>query len=332
MRAFTKPPLDELGQLELLESRGLQIQDRTRARRLLGVATLFRLTPYMRPFQDAADPEHAFRPGTRLTQIIDIYRFDSLLRQQVMGALERVEVAVRAALSNHMATQYGAHWYTDSGCFNRKYDHSRLVAEMSNLMQVERQKFEHERALIERSRVPDHVKQLRVENRKRDNYMRYYAETYNDPAFPPSWAMVEELSLGAISHLYKGLGRDRDRKAIAERFGLPQHVLQSWLHTLTFIRNICAHHARLWNRELAVSPGWPDVLAAYGQGANRRRFFTLSMMLVYLLEHIGPDAGWLSKLRHLLADYPQIPMRAMGMPDDWEQRLDAIKQQAGALA
>ena len=330
MRAFTKPPLDEHHQLELLESRGLQVQDRARATKLLGVTTLFRLTPYMRPFQYVDDPQHQFRPGTRLSQIIDIYRFDSLLRQQVMVALERVEIAVRATLSNHMAAQYGSHWYTDSSVFNRRYDYPRLLSDISNLMQIERQKFEQERLLIERSRVPDEVKQRRIENRKRDNYMRYYAETYNDPALPPSWAMVEELSLGAISHLYKGLGRDRDRKAIAERFVLPQHVLQSWLHTLTFIRNICAHHSRLWNRELAVSPAWPDVLSKYGQDANRRRFFTLSMMLVYLLEHIGPDASWSPKLRQLLASYPQIPMRAMGLPDNWAQRLEAIQQQTEA--
>ncbi|MEC8860279.1 MAG: Abi family protein [Pseudomonadota bacterium] len=332
MRAFTKPALDERGQLALLEDRGLQIQDRVRATRLLGAVTLFRLTPYMRPFQHANDPTHAFHRGTRLTQIVDIYRFDSLLRQHVMAALERVEVAVRAALSNHMATEYGAHWYTNTQCFNRKYDHPRLVAEISNLLQVERHKFEQEKRLIERSRAPDHIKQRRIDNRMRDNYMRYYAETYNDPAFPPSWAMVEELSLGSISHLYKGLGRDRDRKAIAERFGLPQHVLQSWLHTLTFVRNICAHHSRLWNRELAVSPAWPDVLGAYGQDANRRRFFTLSMMLVYLLEHIGPDANWLPKLGELMAGYPQIPMRAMGFPADWEQRLRTIQQHTGTLA
>lgn len=332
MRAFTKPSLNEQEQLELLEHRGLQVHDRARAIRLLGVTTLFRLTPYMRPFQHNDDPQHSFHTGTRLSQIIDIYRFDSVLRQHAMVALERIEVAVRAALSNHMATQYGAHWYTDSSLFNSKYDHSRLLTEIGNQMQGERVKFAQEQRLITRSRVPDAVKQLRIENRKRDNYMRYYAESYNDPAFPPSWAMVEELSLGAISHLYKGLGRDRDRKTIAERFGLPQQVLQSWLHTLTFIRNICAHHSRLWNRELAVSPGWPDALASDGKNANRRRFFTLSMMLVYLLEHIGPDAEWQPKLRQLLASYPQIPLRPMGFPDDWELRLETIQQQAEASA
>jgi hypothetical protein len=56
------------------------------------------------------------------------------------------------------------------------------------------------------------------------------------------------------------------------------------------------------------------------------------MMLVYLLEHIGPDASWSPKLRQLLASHPQIPMRVMGLPEDWEQRLAAIQQQTGAQA
>ncbi len=323
---FAKPPLTVDGQLNLLLRRGLQVSNPQRARSLLRSTTLFRLTPYMRPFQIADDPEHSFRANARLAEIVDIYRFDSELRQLVMAAIERIEVAVRAAISNHMAPQYGAHWYMDERLFNRRYDHARLLHDIELQLQEERRKFAREMEQIEKSAASPEVKQQRIENRKRDNYLRFYGEKYDVPPLPPSWAMLEEVSLGAISRLYQGLSRDKDRKEIAEQFGLPQSVLESWLHTLTFIRNICAHHSRLWNRELSVSPKWPQILEPQFPAFNRRRFFALSVMLVYLVEHVGPDSDWVQKLHQLLARHQHVPHEPMGFPADWQARLLAIRQ------
>lgn len=323
---FSKPPLTVDGQLDLLLQRGLQVTNRQRARSLLCSTTLFRLTPYMRPFQIVDDPEHGFRANAKLAEIVAIYRFDSELRQLVMTAIERVEVAVRAAISNHMAPQHGAHWYTEERFFNRRYHHARLLQEIEQQLVEERRKFANEKLQIERSNARPDVKQQRIENRMRDNYLRFYAEKYDDPHLPPSWAMLEVVSIGAISRLYQGLSRDRDRKEIAEQFGLPQHVLESWLHTLTFIRNICAHHSRLWNRELSVSPKWPQILEAQFPPPNRRRFFTLSVMLVYLTEHVGPDSDWAQKLIQLLAQHENVPCEPMGLHTDWQERLLAIQR------
>lgn len=77
---------------------------------------------------------------------------------------------------------------------------------------------------------------------------------------------------------------------------------------------------------MAVSPRWPEALDQYA-GANRRRFFTLSMMLVYLMEHIGPDIDWPEHLLQLLGHYPEMPLRAMGLPEDWHEHLRALQTQ-----
>jgi abortive infection bacteriophage resistance protein len=179
------------------------------------------------------------------------------------------------------------------------------------------------------------VKERRIESRKRDNYPRFYAETYSDPCLPPSWAVLEEMSLGAISHLYQGLAKDRDRKAIATRFGLPQKVLGSWLHTLNFVRNICAHHARLWNRELGIPPSWPAKLPSPDGETSRdtpRRLFTVAAMLTYLTIQISPDTRWPGRLQALFEEYHDIPRPPMGFPDDWQQRLASLHAQPPAAA
>ncbi|MCK2183592.1 Abi family protein [Halomonas getboli] len=335
MTRFAKPALTAREQLDLLIERGLQVENAERALRLLEVTTLFRLSPYMRPFQFPEDSEHAFKPGSRLADIVRVYRFDSDLRQLLMTALERVEIAVRACISHHMAPAYGAHWYLDRQQFVHHYRFGRMIGDIENTLASERKKFQREQQQIQKSRVSDEIKRQRIESRKRDNYPRFYAETYSDPCLPPSWAALEEMSLGSISHLYQGLARDRDRKAIATRFGLHQKVLGSWLHTLTFVRNICAHHARLWNRELGIPPRWDDNISTPDGRPGRdvpRRLFTVLAMLTYLTTQISPDTRWPGRLQTLLAEYPDIPRQPMGFPDDWQQRLASLHTQPPATA
>lgn len=328
MTRFTKPPLTPAQQLQLLEERGLSVNSHDRALRLLEVTTLFRLSPYMRALQFANDPHHRFKPGSELASIVRFYRFDSELRQLMMVAIERIEVAVRACISNVMAPEHGSHWHTERMAFNKTYNHARMLTELEKTLHDERKKFAKEVRHIKRSRASEQVKQQRIESRKRDNYPRYYALTYTEPAMLPSWAAMEELSLGGISHLYQGLARDRDRKKIARRFELPQGVLQSWLHTLTFVRNICAHHARLWNRELGIPPTWPERLETPDGRPGRnvpRRLFTVVMMLTYLTRQISPDTRWTNRLQALLAEYPKIPRAPMGFSDDWQARLNGLE-------
>lgn len=328
MTRFTKPPLTPAQQLSLLEARGLIINDRDRARRLLEVTTLFRLSPYMRPFQHLDDHEHRFKTGAKLAEIVNVYRFDSDLRQLLMVAIERVEVAVRACISNVMAPRYGTHWYMERTNFRKHYDHARMLAELESLLHKERRQFERDVEQIKRSRASEQVKRQRIDRRMRDNYPRFYAVCYSEPPLPPSWAAMEELSLGSISHLFQGLAHDRDRKAIAERFEVPQKVLGSWLHTLTFIRNICAHHARLWNRELSVPPRWDDAIPTPDGRPGRnvpRRLFTVVMMLTYLTRQISPDTRWPARIQQLLDEYPDIPHKPMGFPNDWQARLEQLE-------
>lgn len=325
MRPFTKPALTVAEQIQLLKNRGLRIRDDERASRFFEVVSLFRLSPYMRPFQHSGNPDHQFHDGANLHQIVTIYRFDSELRNLVMEAVERVEVATRACISNHMAPKYGAHWYLEGANFSQRYDHQRLIDELQNKLDEERRQFNREEQRIQASNASPEQKQQRIEHRKRDNYARFYAVTYDTPALPPSWAMLEELSLGSLSRLYQGIARDVDRKQIARRFNLPQEVLGSWLHTLTFIRNTCAHHSRLWNRELSVVPklprenNWAMPRVPAAQPLPGKRLFVVLLMLAYMMGHISPDNHWKQHLQQLLERFPEIPQGAMGFLENWQQ-------------
>lgn len=135
--------------------------------------------------------------------------------------------------------------------------------------------------------------------------------------------MLEELTLGELSHLYKGLAKDIDRKIIGRRFNVPAPLLESWLHTLTSVRNICAHHSRLWNRELGIKPeipkqrsfSWPGYLR---RGTSHTRISVVLAALQYLMQHVSPHTRWHERLAELLQEFPEISREAMGMPENWQ--------------
>lgn len=324
MRAFDKPALDVPAQLELLKSRGLIIEDETGARRFLQSVSFFRLSPYMRPFQQPEDIDHHFHADTHFHQLARLYDFDRRLRLLTMDAIERVEIASRAVISNHMGPTYGSHWYIDSQAFHPTFDHQRLLATLHTRQSVATRDYERECLRVDRLHTDDNRKDHLKRQRAKESYARHYPNTYDPPSLMPGWAMLEELTLGDLSHLYKGLAKDADKKAVARRLGLPAPLLQSWLHTLTTVRNMCAHHSRMCNRQLGIRPElprkanfpWPNHLL---QPGPHTRIFSTLCMLNHLMHQISPHTHWDQHLYHLISDFPHLNLKAMGFPRDWYQ-------------
>lgn len=336
MTQFNKPAISVTDQISLLQSRGLNIQQPERAEKYLEVISFFRLSAYMRPFQkneEQQEVEHQFKDGVEFKQIVDLYAFDRELRLLIMDAVERVEVAIRATLNNVMGIKYqtevecsGSHWYLNENLFKRTYQHKRLLKEVEDKQAKEFNDLQRDIKKIESSSTNVEIKRQRIERRVRESYPRFYHHTYETPRLMPGWAMAEELTFGSISHLYRGLAKDIDRKEIAKRFELPQEVFESWLHTLNFIRNCCAHHSRLWNRELAIQPKiprgniWqlPNRLEP-SQVQPRRRIYMILLMLAYLMKQVSPDSQWHNKVKALILLHPEIPLFPMGFPDNWQE-------------
>ncbi len=321
MRTFDKPAIDIDEQIALLKARGLQIQNEARARHFLEAVSFFRLTPYMRPFQRVDDPQHGFRTDVGFRNLTCLYDFDRRLRLLVMDAVERVEVAARAMISNHMGPSRGVHWYLDAQVFKHQYNHERLLDTIRDKQVRALRDYARECRNIDR--LPDDERKAYLKRqRAHESYARHYPLTYRNPELMPGWAMVEELTLGDLSHLYAGLAHDSDRKAIARRLNLVAPLMESWLHTLTTIRNICAHHARLWNRELGIRPKlpekprfpWPEHLKT---GTHKRMYPVLSI-LNHMMRQTSPHTSWDKRLHELLAEFPEVNLRAMGFPQHWQ--------------
>lgn len=286
---FDKPPLTIEQQIELLIERGLDIPDRQQAETHLNFIGYYRLSAYALPFQSGgkALERHHFKLGTTFEQVLDLYIFDRKLRLLVMDAIERIEVAIRAAISNVVSIKYSPHWFLKTELFERNHD--------SCLTQLK--------------------KDINYDNpNKQERFIKHYYHNYTEPEIPPSWMVMEVLMLGTVSKLYSNLTIDL-KKEIAFLFGVDHTVLKSWLYSLSCLRNLCAHHSRLWNRTFTIKPKILNKVKIHV--SNDDNFFAQTFVLIRILQKISQDTHWEDRLEALFQEYPGVDPIVMGFPLNW---------------
>ncbi|WP_373699029.1 Abi family protein [Neisseria dentiae] len=342
MATFSKPAKNNTELIEEWKTRGLNIPDEQRAQRYLDFISYYRLSAYTIPFQDPqfqdsqSNQKHHFKPNISFNDILELYIFDRELRLLIMDAIERIEVAVRAQICNvHSLSQnsndqtHGAFWYLDGQHFRKNFSHFRLLANIERQLSDEKERLDRDiNNITKRKNLTREQQQKLIENSKKENFLRHYLSQYDEPRLPPCWMMMEMLTWGELSHLYAGLQSAAIQKKIADNLGVNAEILESWLKTLNSIRNICAHHGRLWNRELGVAikiPNsrrikWLSTTPQRSQLGNvqfERRVYSILTALQVLLYSVSPHSGWAKRLKALIDKYPNIPRVNMGMPENW---------------
>lgn len=290
---YTKPPLPIARQIQILKDRGLIINDEERAYRYLSFISFYRLRAYTYPYQNNTKPDHPFYPDISFDQILQTYLFDRKLRLLVFDAIERIEIALRTQIIYQYAISHGSHWYENRNLYRKKYY------------------FDRDLNLID--------KELKRSN---EVFIKHYKNTYSEPARPPVWMTFETISMGLLSKIYENLQLSPEKKKIARMFGLGHpKVLESWMHSLSVIRNICAHHGRLWNREIPASmkfPKNPNGVWLKNNDFSKGKMYMALSSILFFLNTIIPNNHFKDKLNNLINTYPDIPLAKMGFPENWE--------------
>jgi abortive infection bacteriophage resistance protein len=154
-----------------------------------------------------------------------------------------------------------------------------------------------------------------IQHKKRQPFLQHYFTKYSDPALPPIWMVAEVLPLGTWSTIFANLADREDQKAICQHFGLGYPVMQSWLHSLTYLRNLCAHHSKLWSRSFTLKPvianRHRDILK------NNSMFSAQAAILKTLLDTISIHSDWTNHLNELMKQHPEIDPQKMGFERGW---------------
>jgi abortive infection bacteriophage resistance protein len=259
------------------------------ARRVLGRVDYYRLLSYMRALQVRDESGvRMFVPGTTMDDVVALYEFDRSLRLLCMDAVERIEVALRAAIVSEIAVSDGACFYT-----RRSYFVSDAACER--------------------------FKAAVMEERERNPAIRHYLATYSAPGHPPIWVAMEAVTFGALSQFFSNLARPY-RIRIARRFQLNERVLASWFRALNGLRNLCAHHGRVWNASLHINKPMAGHQFVAEFSADTDTFFDRAVVIVLLLDRVTPHCGWKEALKTLIAGSPHVDAARMGFPRDWWHR------------
>lgn len=288
---FSKPWLSYAAQVQLLQQRGLTVADPQAAEQFLSHLNYYRFSGYCLAFENG---RHNFNGGTTFEDVVAAYQFDLTLRDLLTEALEVVEVDLRAAIAYEFGQRYRAFGHTDPANFYQYFNHT------------------------------DWLDGLRKDaGRSSELFVQHFQHTYVEFPDLPVWIVTEVMSFGTLSHMYKGMLKP-DQRVVAQRWGIQASFLKSWMHHCVYVRNLCAHHSRLWDRVWAIRPqllpipNWQPPLLP----SDRHLFATL-LVLRKLLSHIPAAQAfttqWKQRVEQHIAQPPAAPnpIRRMGLTNNW---------------
>lgn len=275
-------------QIQKLMDRGLEIKNIEVAEKKLQKINYYRLSVYWKRFLNDSGK---FQENSKFSEIIDLYEFDKNLKVLFMKYIEDIEIAFRSHISYQLAHKYGKYAYLESNNFSDGSHYEKFKNKLDG--EIERSK-------------------------SQETFIKHHMEEYNDPM--PIWKSVEVLSFSTLSMLYKNLMRE-DKEEIAKKFYKisKNPAIDQWLHTLTVVRNISAHHGRLWNKEIKPPVRRTDakIWKTLPNGKNDS-FYAVLIVFKYLLEK-EKFIQLIEELQNLLETKKNLEFleKDLGLPEDW---------------
>jgi abortive infection bacteriophage resistance protein len=315
---YKKPHLTFDAQIALLKSRGMSISDEAKAKDYLQRIGYYRLSGYWYPFRQTESKKSSdgtivhtvidqFRNNAEFKNAVDLYVFDKKLRLLFLDALERIEIALRVDVAANLGRL-------------DPFAHRNPALLHGNFT----------KKINPRTGQSDYADWLsrfdKLASYSKEEFILHYKQTYSSPL--PIWIAVELWDFGMLSKFLSGMRHD-DLASIAARYIIPRpELLTSWMRSMNFVRNTCAHHSRLWNKSLTDRPKFPKAAEMpmlnhlVGDQFANYRLYGAAAVMRYLLQTINPTTTWADRLKEHFATFPSgagIGVQQTGFPQDWEK-------------
>ena len=341
---FKKPWLSFEDQVKLLKKRGLLFDSEFNDKKveyLLSTVGYYRLSGYWYIFQnkstcdntDKSLDKNYFEPETTFRKVWNLYTFDEQLRLIVLRAISHLEIYMRTQLAYYLSEPDPSDKSKVMNAFG--YEDNTNLPNLSP------------------ERHSDFIDKCTIQyNRSQTKFITHYKEKYDWNNYitlqqnsgkttisekpegfhnlPPYWILANIMDFGMILTLY--IGADRNIKEdISYNLRIPAFVLESWLKSLNTVRNICAHHDRLWNRRLNYKVSLPDANRPKKKylefkneykkwrGISNKTTFTILTILGFLEWSIYSNNEWHKQVRDLVDTLEPESLHRMGFPNKWKE-------------
>ncbi|OSI35510.1 Abi family protein [Neisseria dumasiana] len=302
-----KPWLDFSEQVELLKTRGLVIDDEERAERYLRLIGYYRLSGYFHVFRQWDSQEQilldTFQPDSHFEDVLSLYLFDKKLRLLALDALERIEMAVRVDIV-HILGKKDPLAHEKPECFDGKF---------AKTIQANNGKTKYQKWY---ERLEELVRKAR---QRKTSCVVHNLHKYGRL---PICAVCGLWDFGAMSRLYEGM-KQQEQNIIAHKYGaLHGGLFAKWLRSLNEIRNIAAHHDRLWNIRI-VQQAAPISADEYWKKLDNYRPFFYFCIMQQMMKILCPNSKWADRFDEVLCEFPEgaanISLTAFGLPENYRE-------------
>lgn len=300
---YTKIPKSFRDQVLLLKERNLTIENEDRAERILTYISYNRLSNYWYPLLQEPKSDEIFKDGAKFITAFRLYQFDSDFRTITFQAIEQIEIAIRTQIIYHFSHKYNSgFWFENSKAFKSYPFYLKLLNKISTSTTDTKQEFI---------------------TKYRSKYLQY---------LPPAWKSFELLTFNSLLLILKNTTDFKDLIPISKSLALNHKLLISWIESFVYVRNICAHHGRLWNIKLTISPTWikspkvPWINRWENEEKNENtsdkelKIYAVICCILYCLKSINPHSYYGKNLVELLNKYSEVDEKHMGFPDNWKDQ------------
>jgi abortive infection bacteriophage resistance protein len=280
---FIKPHASATDRVLHLKAKGLSIPRPKVAARKIEMIGYERLRIYFLSRRDHTILGKPFLPGTSYNHILKIYECDAKLRAVCFSVVGQFEVLLRNRISEELSARFGSHPYFDPKAFKTKELHLEALQKLSS-----------------------------VYNSSKDKRAKHYKDNYSNPPLPAIWTLKEFLTFGATSRLLKALDGPLV-KAVAADFGVPtDQLMENWVEALVDLRNVCAHHDRLFNRTFQKQPQRHQNAGVPAQGVPNNKLRALILCLDHMMTARGTPVQLDAAVKKILIKYPEVRLAEVG--------------------
>ncbi|NUT61445.1 Abi family protein [Herbaspirillum sp. C9C3] len=308
-REYVKPYLSPVDLIAKMKNDGLTIPQSDLSAKIIFRNNYYRFKAYFIPFHDKSN---LFPAGTYFSQIYSLYLADQKIRDFLFPLISVLEVRVRGVLDNVVTSQTkNPFWHLDATNFSNFGNVERVLKKAGSRFTSS----PHEYA---------------------KHYVSHYfnRQSFDYKQIPPFWILSEILTLEHLATFAKHIDEKKFRRKggsflddCANEFGLTSHgALVTNILCMLELRNICAHHSRIWNRNLRAPQGISKKITIKipTLAPKINRLYQHLVMLRIMCKSQGIEDGIKEFFVALITSQPifQRDRVAMGFPVGWEH--DAV--------
>ncbi|MDQ1005227.1 abortive infection bacteriophage resistance protein [Neobacillus niacini] len=286
-----KPPKTYKEQVELYKNRNLYIENSEYAEKILQRINYYRLSAYGLTLKDPIN-KNQYISSSSFNKMLSLYEFDRRLRLLLLGVLETIEIAFRTHISYEIAHKFGPLGYKDKENFINEKFHKESLDELEILIK---------------------------KSRKGELFIEHHYKKYE--GIIPIWAVIEVTSFGFLSKIYRNLNEDVKKHIAKVYYNIPYYYLESWLQSLSNVRNVCAHYGRVYNKKLTFKP---RLFREESKQFDNQLIFAAIYIIQRLLTKTEGNR-FITDLEALVLEYEdEIEFTQIGFPSNWMELLSKI--------